>query len=299
MQTLLSLSNDLASAVEHAARSVVAVHGRPRLPSTGVHWRPGIIVTAEHTLRVDEDIKVAWPDGRTAPASLVGRDPGTDLAVLRIADTSWPVAEVGDSAALKVGHVVLAVGHGPRASWGVVSAVGGAWRTWRGGEVDRFVRVDLVLYPGFSGGPLVDAAGKVGGVVTSGLSRQLELAVPASTVGRIVDELLTSGRVSRGYLGLGLQPVALPEPWQRLAPGSGDRALIVVNVEPDGPAARAGITLGDVLVALERSPLHDPDDVQAVLARHRSGAAVTASLIRGGAPLELAITLGERPSRRR
>ena len=135
--------------------------------------------------------------------------------------------------------------------------------------------------------------------MTSGLSRRLELAVPASTVGRIVEELLSSGRISRGYVGLGLQPVALPEAWRRLAPESGDRALIVVNVEPDGPAARAGITLGDVLVALERSPLRDPDDVQAVLARHRAGAEVTASLIRGGAPLEVAITLGERPSRRR
>jgi S1-C subfamily serine protease len=222
MQTLLSLSNDLASAVEHAARAVVAVHGRPRLPSTGVHWRPGIVVTAEHTVRADEEIRVAWADGRTAPASLVGRDPGTDLAVLRVGETDWPVAEVGDSASLKVGHVVLAVGYGPRASWGVVSALGGAWRTWRGGEVDRLVRIDLVLYPGFSGGPLVDAAGKVAGLVTSGLSRHLELAVPVSTVGRVVDELLTTGRISRGYVGLGLQPVALPEAWRRLAPGSGE-----------------------------------------------------------------------------
>ena len=210
MQTLLSLSNDLASAVERAGRSVVAVHARPRLPSSGVHWRPGIVVTAEHTVRVDEEIRVAWADGRTALASLVGRDPGTDLAVLRIGDTDWPAAEVGDSAALKVGNLVLAVGYGPRASWGVVSAVGGAWRTWRGGEVDRFLRVDLVLYPGFSGGALVDASGEVAGLVTSGLSRQLELAVPASTVTRITDEVLATGRVSRSYVGLGFQPVALP-----------------------------------------------------------------------------------------
>jgi S1-C subfamily serine protease len=264
-----------------------------------VHWRPGIVVTAEHTVRVEEEIRVAWPGGRTAPASLVARDPGTDLAVLRIGDTDSPVAEVGDSAALKVGNLVLAVGHGPRASWGVVSAVGGAWRTSRGGEVDLFVRVDLVLYPGFSGGPLVDASGKVAGLVTSGLSRQHELAVPTATVTRIVDELLATGRISRSYLGLGLQPVALPEALRRLAPASDARALIVVSIETDGPAARAGMMLGDVLVAVEGTPLHDPGDVQTVLAGRRAGTVVTASLIRAGAALDVAITLGERPSRRR
>jgi S1-C subfamily serine protease len=299
MQTLLSLSNDLASAVERAARSVVAVHARPRLPSTGVHWRPGIVVAAEHTVRVEEEIRVTWPDGRGAPASLVARDAGTDLAILRIGEADWPVAEVGDSAELKVGNLVLAVGYGPRASWGVVSAVGGAWRTWRGGEVDRFVRVDLVLYPGFSGGPLVDASGKVAGLVTSGLSRQLELAVPASTVTRVVDEVLTTGRISRSYVGLGLQPVALPEALRRLVPESDGRALIVVSIEAEGPAARAGMMLGDVLVALEGAPLRDPGDVQAVLAGRRAGTAVTASLVRAGGPLQVSITLGERPSRRR
>jgi S1-C subfamily serine protease len=299
MHTLLSLSNDLAAAVERAARAVVAVHARPRLPSTGVLWRPGLVVTAEHTIRVDEEIRVVWSDGQWAPATLVGRDPGTDLAVLRVGESHRSVAEVGDSAELKVGNLVLAVGYGPRASWGVVSAVGGAWRTGRGGEVDRLLRVDLVLYPGFSGGPLVDASGKVAGLVTSGLSRQLELAVPTSTVTRVVDELLATGRVSRGYLGIGLQPVALPEALRRLAPGSGARGLIVVRVEADGPAARAGLMLGDVLVALEGTPLHDPGDVQDAIAGRKVDTAVTVSLLRAGAPLEVAVTLAERPSRRR
>jgi S1-C subfamily serine protease len=299
MQTLLSLSNDLAAAVERAAPAIVAVHARPRLPSTGVLWRPGIVVTAEHAVRVDEEIRVAWSDGRAAPATLVGRDPGTDLAVLRIAESDRGGAEIGDSAELKAGNLVLAVGYGPRVSWGVVSAVGGAWRTSRGGEVDRFLRVDLVLYPGFSGGPLVDASGKVAGLVTSGLSRQLELAVPTSTVTRVVDELLATGRVSRGYLGIGLQSVALPEAFKRLAPDSGARGVIVVSIETDGPAARAGLMLGDVLVALEGTPLHDPGDVQAAVAGRKVGTAVTVSLIRAGAPLQVAVTLAERPSRRR
>jgi S1-C subfamily serine protease len=299
MQTLLSLSNDLAGAVERAGRAVVAVHARPRLPSTGVHWRPGIVVTADHTVRVEEELKIAWPDGRTASASLVGRDPGTDLAVLRIADTAWPVAEPGDSGGLQVGHVVLAVGYGPRASWGVVSALGGVWRTWRGGEVDRFVRLGLVLYPGFSGGPLVDSAGAVAGIVTSGLWRRLQLAVPTSTVTRVVDELLATGRISRGYLGLGFQPVVLPEAIRRLVPGAAEHGLIVINVEADGPAARAGVLLGDVLVSLDGAPMSDPGAVQSALGARRAGATVTARIVRGGAPLEMAITLGERPSRRR
>jgi S1-C subfamily serine protease len=299
MQTLLSLSNDLAAAVERAARAVVTVHARPRLPSTGVLWHPGIVVTAEHTVRVDEEIRVTWSDGRAAPATLVGRDPGTDLAVLRIGESDPPAAEIGDSAGLRVGHLVLAVGYGPRASWGVVSAVGGAWRTARGGEVDRLLRVDLVLYPGFSGGPLVDASGKVAGLVTSGLSRQLELAVPTSTVTRVVDELLATGRVSRGYLGVGLQPVALPEALRSLAPGADARGLIVVGVVADGPAARAGLMLGDVLLALEGTPLADLGDVQAAIAGRRVGTAVTVSLLRAGTPLDVAVTLAERAPRRR
>ena len=202
----------------------------------GVLWRPGIVVTAEHTVRVDEEIRVAWSDGRAAPATLVGRDPGTDLAVLRIGESDRPAAEIGDSAELKVGHLVLAVGYGPRASWGVVSAVGGAWRTGRGGEVDRLLRVDLVLYPGFSGGPLVDASGKVAGLVTSGLSRQLELAVPTSTVNRVVDELagdrtrqprLSGGRTAAGGSSRGAEahwrqartPAASSSwAWWRMAP---------------------------------------------------------------------------------
>lgn len=298
MQTLVSLSNDLASAVERAARAVVTVHARPRLPSTGIVWRSGLVVTAEHTVRLESDLRVTWTDGQSAPATLVARDPGTDLAVLRVAESGRPAAELGDSGALRTGHLALAVGYGPRASWGVISATGGAWRTWRGGDVDRLLRVDLVLYPGFSGGPLVDASGAVVGLVTSGLSRQLELAVPATTVSRVVDELVSRGRVSRGYLGVGLQPVALTEAFKRLAPGAG-LGLMVVSLEPEGPAARAGLLLGDVLIALEGTPLHDPGDVTAAIAGRPVGSNVRVSLIRGGSPLDVSVTVGERPSRKR
>ena len=297
MDTLLSLSNDLAAAVERAAPAVVAVHARRRLPSTGIHWQPGIVVTAEHTVRTAEDITVTMADGRSLPAVLAGRDPGTDLAVLRVADAGSVVATLGDDAALKVGHMVLALGYGPRASWGVISALGPRWRSWRGGDIDRLVRLDLVLYPGFSGGPLVDAAGRVVGLNTSGLARETRLALPVTMVTRVADELLQKGHVSRGYLGLGMQPVRLPEPL-RAQLGLGDSALIVVMVEPSGPAARAGVLLGDVLVALDGGAVGDLDDVQARLGSDRVGAEISAVVLRGGVRTELRITVGEQPRRR-
>ena len=298
MDTLLSLSNDLAGAVERTAPAIVTVHARRRLPSTGIHWRPGVIVTADHTVRAEEDITVTTPDGRALPAVLAGRDPGTDLAVLTVKDAGSATAALGDDAALKVGHLVLALGYGPRVSWGVIGALGPRWRSWRGGEIDRLVRLDLTLYPGFSGGPLVDAGGRVVGLNTSGLARDARLTVPATTVTRVADELLRTGHVSRGYLGLGMQPVPLPEPLRRQLGLTRETGLIVVTVEPDGPAARAGVLLGDVLVALDGAPVSDLDDVQARLGSDRIGVAVPAVLVRAGARTELSITVGAQPRRR-
>jgi len=299
MTALPSLSNELAAAVEQVAGSVVAVNARPRLPSTGVHWRPGIIVTADHTVRSIEDLTVVDREGRTMAATLVGRDPGTDLAVLRIQDTALPAAGLGDSGSLRVGHIVLAVGYGPRASWGIVSAVGGRWRTWRGGEIDQLLRLDLTLYPGFSGGPIVDAQGRIVGINTSGLSQRLELAIPASTVSRVADELIEKGHVSRAFLGVGLQPARLPEAARRALAGAPEIGLIVVRVQPDGPAAQAGILLGDVLVSLESIHVASPEAVLEAVAARRVGSTVSATILRAGTPTDVSITLGERPLRRR
>jgi S1-C subfamily serine protease len=299
MTALPSLSNELAAAVERVAGSVVAVNARPRLPSTGVHWRPGIIVTADHTVRSAEDLTVVDREGRTMAATLVGRDPGTDLAVLRIQDTTLPTAGLGDSGSLKVGHIVLAVGYGPRASWGIVSAVGGRWRTWRGGEIDQLLRLDLTLYPGFSGGPIVDAQGRIVGINTSGLSQRLELAIPASTVSRVADELIEKGHVSRAFLGVGLQPARLPEAARRALAGAPEIGLIVVRVQSEGPAAQAGILLGDVLVSLEGIPVASPEAVLEAVAARRVGSTVSATILRAGTPTDVSITLGERPLRRR
>jgi S1-C subfamily serine protease len=295
--TLLAFSNDLAGAVERVGRSVVAINARRRIPASGVHWRSGVIVAANHTVRRDDDITVTLPDGTTVPATLAGRDSGTDLAVLRLAGATLPVADVGDSAALMVGQVVLAVGRpgeSVTASLGIVSALGGEWRTWHGGKIDRLVRLDLAIYDGFSGGPLVDAAGRVLGINTSGLARAAALAVPASTVNRVVDQLLEKGRVARGYLGLGMQPVRLQASLRERLGLQHEGALLVVSVEAGGPADAAGVLLGDLLVSLDGTPVSDPSDVLALLGAERVGTGIVAQIVRGGERTQLTITVGER-----
>ncbi|HEU4588658.1 MAG TPA: trypsin-like peptidase domain-containing protein [Gemmatimonadales bacterium] len=295
---LAGLSNDLAGAVEQAARAVVAVHARRRIPSSGVAWRPGVIVAASHTLARDEDITVSLPDGHTVPATLAGRDETTDLAVLRVDAPSLAPAERADPTALRAGHLVLAVGRpGPNvtASMGVVSAVGGEWRTWQGGRIDRFVRLDLNIYDGFSGGALIEAGGRVLGINTSGLARATALTIPATTVDRVADQLLSHGRVQRGYLGLASQPVRLPEGLRAALQLESGIGLVVVNVEPDGPADRAGVLLGDVIVAVDGAAVRDPADVLAALGPDRVGNPLTARVLRGGQPVTVTITVGRRP----
>ena len=296
---LAALSGQLADAVERAGASVVAVGARRQVPTSGIQWAEGVVVTADHGIRREEDIGVTLPDGRTVPATVAGRDPATDLAVLKVAGVALPSPDVADGAGLRVGHVTLAVARsgdgGVAASLGVISALGGAWRTWRGGQLEQYIRLDLTMYPGFSGGALVDTHGRVVGMTTSGLTRDAGVAVPAATIRRVIDELLRRGHVARGYIGLGLQPVRLPESIRTALKLDVDAGVIVLTVEPDGPADRAGMLIGDVLIALDGTPLADTDDVQAALAGGRVGGVVRARVVRAGTLLELAITVGERP----
>jgi S1-C subfamily serine protease len=298
---LLGLSNNLADAVEKAGGSVVSVHGRHRTPSSGIHWRQGVIVTADHTVERDGDIPVTLPDGTTVNATRGGADSSTDLAVLRIENATLPVADIGDSSTLKVGHLALAVARpgdiGLSATMGAISAIGGAWRTWSGGQIDSFIRPDLTLYPGFSGGPLVSGEGTVVGLNTSGLSRSMPLAIPTSTVNRVIEQLLSKGRVARGYLGVGLQPVRLPDSLVQSAGLSGDVALIVVSIESGSPAEQAGLFVGDVLVSLNGRPVKDPRDVQSALGPESVGTAIPAQIVRGGKTEEVSVTVGERPQK--
>jgi serine protease DegQ len=290
MSTLSALSNDLAAAAERAGKAVVAVHGRQHVPSSGVLWRPNVVVTADHSLKRDEEITVTLPDGRNVPAALAGRDSGTDLAVLRLDTGIGSAAELGDTACVRVGHVVLALGRsgerGLHASLGMVSGVSGAWRTWRSGHVDQLVRLDVTLYPGFSGGPLVDVEGHIIGINTSGLSRVMAVAIPVSTVNRVVQDLLEKGRVARGYLGLGMHPVRLPD---------GRQGVIVIDVPREGPAAQGGVLIGDVLVKLDGAAVADTDDVHAQLGPDSVGKRIKAAISRGGQDIDVQITVGERP----
>jgi S1-C subfamily serine protease len=298
--TLAGLSNDLADAVAHVSQAVVAIHARRRIPSSGVVWAPGTVVTASHTITRDEDISLTLPDGGEAAATLAGRDPTTDIAVLRTDSKLTPV-ERGDEAALQVGRVVLAVGRpGPEvtASLGIISAVGGEWRTWQGGRVDRFVRLDLSVYDGFSGGALVEAGGRVLGVNTSGLSRASAVSLPAATVDRVAGELARKGHVSRGYLGLAVQPVRLPDSVRRKLGMSGTVGLLIINLEPGGPADRAGLLLGDIITGLDNREAGDPSDILAILGPEAVGKQTNLRIVRAGETRSVALTIGERPPRK-
>lgn len=295
MDRLLALSNELAAAVQQAGRAIFSVHARPRLPSTGVHWRQGFVVTANHTVRADEGLTLTRPDGQSVAGALVGRDPAGDLAVLRVEATDVPVAELGDSAAIEVGHMVLALGAGPRASWGVVSAIGAARA--RHEDADLF-SLDLTLYAGFSGGPLVDAQGRVVGINTSGMSRQMQLAVPASVVSRTLDELVRHGRIAHGYLGVGTQPVRVPEAMRQQLGLAQELALIVVDVQAGSPAAE-GLLIGDLVLSLDGHAITDPVELRRLLRAERIGRRITARVVRGGQAREIELTVGERPARSR
>ena len=287
---LAALSNQLAEIVERAAPSVVAVHARPRFSSSGVFWRPGVIVTAEHTVRHEEEIAITLPDGSNATAILAGADPGTDLAVLKTDFAGQPARPA--SAEPAPGHLALAIGRsqdsGVNATLGIFSALGPPWRTWRGGRLDRYIRLDLTLYPGSSGGLVVNGSGEAVGIATSALSRIAGVAIPSSTVTRVVDEILSRGRVRRGYLGVGLQPVELPDH---------HKGLIVLSLEPDGPAAKAGVLIGDVLISLGGRSVSDTDEIQSALETRGVGEPIEAALVRAGASQTVSITVGERPQR--
>ena len=298
---LNALSHDLAHVVEQVSPSVVAVNARRHLSSSGVYWHDGIIVTAAHTIRRTDEISVIVASGQSVVATLAGVDPSTDLAVLKIDNPELSPPLFGDSSQLKVGHVVLAVGRGVQrglnATLGIVGVLSGSWRTWRGGLIDQFIGLDLVLHPGAAGGPLTDSHGRVLGINTLGLSRSMALTIPVSTVNRVVTHLLEKGHMGLGYLGLGMRPIPLPENLKSTLNLSADSGLIVVTVEPDGPGSKAGVLFGDVIVALEGTAVSNIRDLQAFLEPESVGKTVPVSIIRGGKPIEINVTIGERRRR--
>jgi S1-C subfamily serine protease len=289
----------LAEATEKIGAYAAAVHTEARGSTSGVIWRPGIIVTAEHALRRDEEIQVTLPDGKTAGAKLVGRDPSTDLAVLKCDEATAAPATFGDSDALKAGNVTLVVGRtrasGPVAALSFVSLVTKERRLWGGGAVSPYVRLDVALQRTGIGGAVVNAEGKIVGVATPKFAPAGALAIPVTTANRVIEALLEKGRIPRGYLGVGLQPVRLPEGLRETLQRKEKTAAMVLEVEPDGPAHKAGVVIGDILTKIEGKPVMRLEDVQAHLHGEGIGKTVRAEFLRGGAPREVSIVVGERP----
>jgi S1-C subfamily serine protease len=287
---LIALSDHTAQIVERAAQSVVAVHGAGR--SSGIHWRAGVIVTAEEALERDDDISVTLAGGRQVSATLAGRDPSTDVAVLRFQPDGLAPAHTAAATDLRPGHIVLAVGShdgAPVASLGIVGFAGGVWHSSHGGAIDRLLRLDLALSPVGEGGALVDVEGRVLGMTVFGPRRRV-LAIPASTIDRAVDQILSKGHVARGYLGAGLQNVRLG----RGTPAA-KRGILVVSIDPAGPATRSGLLVGDIITAWNTEPVAHVREVMRRLGSDSVGTSVDLQLLRGGAAASLQITIGERP----
>ena len=295
----MAISNELAQATEQAGAYAVAVHSEARGSSSGVVWRPGVIVTAEHALRRDEEIQVTLPGGNVASAKLVGRDRATDLAVLKCGDATT-AAVLGDSLSLKVGNVALVVGRtrasGPVAALAFVSLAVEERRLWGGTALAPYVRLDVALQRTGVGGAVVDANGRIVGVATPRFSPGGAVALPVATVNRVVDALLEKGRIPRGYLGVGLQPVRLPESLRQGLQREGKTGAMVLEVETNGPAHKAGVVIGDILVALAGRPVMRLEDVQAHLHGENIGKAISAEFLRGGEKRVVNMVVSERPN---
>ena len=293
-EALQNLSQSMAGLVEQSDGKVVRVDARQRLPGSGVIWSAdGLIVTSHHVVERDDQIKIGLADGKTVEATLVGRDPGADLAVLRANATGLTPATWVDAADLRVGHLLLALGRpGNRiqATLGIASALGGAWRSPSGGEIDHYLQTDVVMYPGFSGGPLVAADGRFAGVNTSALMRGVSMAIPSGTIRKVVETILAHGHMPRGYLGIGIQPVRLPDALQQTL--GQETGLMVMSVETNSPAAQAGMVQGDVLVKLDGAPVRHVDELQVLLTGERVGKALETQVVRGGQLQTFAMTLG-------
>src|SRR6266849_532197 len=301
---LSQFSDQLASVVEQAARSIVTVAARPRQPATGIIWRAEtetIILTADHVIEREDEINVTLPDKREVKAQLIGRDPSTDLAALRLTDVDLSTENVPaeTSENLRVGHLVLAIGRpasdGPRVSFGAVSAMDGPRRSWQGHEIEGVIYPDVTLYPGFSGGPMVDLAGRVVGLNSSQLTRQPSSALPVATLRRVANALVQHGRVPRGYLGVGTQQAPLPAALAHKVGSTQQAALLIITVEPGSPAEQAGLLLGDLLVSLGSQPMTDGATLRAQLGAERLGQSRPATILRGGEPRDINITVAERP----
>jgi len=294
---LMELSDALADAAENAGKATVLVNARRRMPASGIAYAKDLVLTADHIVEQEDDIKVVLADGAEIPARVAGRDSGSDLAVLKLEHAAAAVAEATGSPA-RLGQIALALARpsrdGIEASLGTVSAIGGPIRTGRGGMLERYIRTDSISYPGFSGGPLVAADGTVLGLNTSGLGNGAAITIPADVAWKIADALVRHGRIKRGYLGIRSQAVEIPDTTQKLLKREQALGLLVVSVENNSPASGGGLIVGDILVAVAGVPVHNHDELFSRLNNDVAGKSTPIEILHGGQPQTLNILISER-----
>jgi serine protease DegQ len=292
MATLKDLSNEIAALVEKASKSVVRVDARRGRAGTGIVWDSGLVLTANHVVEQEQEIEVT-ADGKSSKASLVGRDPGTDLALLKVDGLTAPAMPRARVEDLRPGQIVLAIGRpgSLKATFGTISAVSSSWRGWRGSEIEHLIQTNAPLYPGFSGGPLVDVDGRAVGMNSWVFGRGDGRAIAMDVAERVVASLKSDGRIKRPYLGIGTQEVQLPDAVK--AKAKQETGLLIVAVEPESPAHKAGLMQGDTLVALNGTTTTSLEDLYASLRKVQVGASQTVKVVRAGELKEIQITVGE------
>jgi S1-C subfamily serine protease len=294
MATLSDLSREIADLVGRLGPSVVRVDARRGRPATGIIWADNLVLTADHVIE-DENILVSGPP-TTVKASVVGRDRATDLALLRTEGLKGAPAPRGQSANVRTGQLVIAVGqvNDLQVTFGIVSGLSGSFRSWRGGQIEHLIQTTADLLPGFSGGPLVDAEGRVMGINSWNFGRGVSRALPIEIAERVAESLRTHGRIRRAYLGLGAQPVRLSQALvNQLGQESG---LLVVTVEPGGPAQKAGLLQGDTITTIDGDPVRHLDELFGKLGALEVGSAHRLGVVRAGELKDLRVTVGERQS---
>lgn len=293
---LTDFSNQLTAAVEKGGTATVLVDARKRYPASGIVYAEDLVLTADHVVTREDKLRVTLPDGKTLDATIAGRDPGSDLAVLKLPEKALKPARTSDD--VKVGQLVLALGRpnsaGMQASWGIVTAISGPTRTFKGGMLDQYIQTETTPYPGFSGGPLVNTEGEILGLNTSGLTRGSPLTIPVSVAWGVAESLVKHGSVKRAYLGVRTQPVAIAESARAALKREQGHGLLLLWLEDGGPAQSGGLLVGDILVALNGQPVGDTDDLFAALGSDAVGKTVNVEVLRGGKPETLTVTAGER-----
>jgi S1-C subfamily serine protease len=293
----LELSDAAADAAERAGKSTVLVDARRRFPASGIAISADTILTADHVVERDEDIKVILADGTEVNAKLLGRDPGSDLAVLKLEKASATPAEVSKVPA-RVGQFVLAIGRpsskGIESSFGSVNAIGGPVRTGRGGRLDKFIKTDVVSYPGFSGGPLVNGDGTIFGINTSGFSSGSAITIPADVAWKIAEALAKDGKIKRGYLGIRSQTVDITTDGKKALKREQEHGLLIVGMEDDSPSAKGGLLVGDILVGVAGEAVEHHDELFTKLSGDVVGKSTAMDVLRGGKLESIKVVVGER-----